>query len=333
MSQDLDYDAAVPLYINRKYFIEFLHDRVFEKNHSNILEDFLYVTFRSLQYVAMVRANAIVDLLISRPLRWLSGKSSQLHQWSPRSMGEALDLVDDLLRRAQHDGSLLLDASLDIFKSIADKQPLFAEWRRYTYEEDTVLAPDGHKKHLVWKMAREELLHPVDPTNRATRLKTIEYIEVQCAAGLRKMYDPKLALRDKLSSQNGANSVGVSQQAHENMMGVHATNDVLAESVFGTYDMILRRCPGISLEAASAVAQSVRSMMLSYGDHTAHRKESCKKQHQGFVGWFYQLPEKEQEALVEAARLTVKEMRDIDKADHKALDEYHKVHVVMKGTL
>lgn len=71
--QDLDYDAAVPLYIDRKYLVEFLHDRVFQQKHSNILEDFLYVTFSSLQYVAMARANGLVDVLISRPLRWLSG--------------------------------------------------------------------------------------------------------------------------------------------------------------------------------------------------------------------------------------------------------------------
>lgn len=71
----------MPLYVNRKYFVEFLFDRVFQQKHSNILEDFLYVTFSSLQYVAMTRANAIVDLLISRPLRWLSGNK----QHSPLS--------------------------------------------------------------------------------------------------------------------------------------------------------------------------------------------------------------------------------------------------------
>lgn len=75
-AQDLDYDAAVPLFVNRKYFVEFLHERVFVKKHSNILEDFLYVTFTSVQYVAMTRANALVDILISRPLRWLSGECS-----------------------------------------------------------------------------------------------------------------------------------------------------------------------------------------------------------------------------------------------------------------
>lgn len=141
--QDLDYDAAVPLYVNRKYFIQFLHERVFLQKHSNILEDFLYVTFSCMQYVAMTRANALVDVLISRPLRWLSGKSSELEQWSPQSMGRALDLVEQFLIRAQQDGSIFLDPGLDIFKAIADEQPKFAEWRRFTMEEDSILAPDG----------------------------------------------------------------------------------------------------------------------------------------------------------------------------------------------
>ena len=70
--QDLDYDAAIPLYTMRTYMIEFLHTLVFGSNHSNVLEDFLYLSFSSMQFVAMTRANALVDLLISRPLRWLS---------------------------------------------------------------------------------------------------------------------------------------------------------------------------------------------------------------------------------------------------------------------
>lgn len=236
-----------------------------------------------------------------------------------------LDIVEQFFERAQHDGSLFFDQTIDLFKPIADEQPLFAEYRRFTSEDDFVFAPDGRTKHLLWKVVLSELQAPVDPTNVATRAKCVEYLEVQCVAALRKLHDPKLALRDKLTSQNGASSYGNSSQAHADLHGVHATNDALAESVFGTYDMILRRCPGISMEAASGVAQAVRSMMLSHGDGVAHRKAKCNKEQQAFAGWFYKLPEKEQEALVELARVTVKEMRDIDRNDHRTLDEYHKV--------
>lgn len=199
--QDLDFDAAIPLYVDRCYFINYLHDIVFGKGHSNILEDFLYVTFRSLQFVAMTRANAIIDIQVSRPLRWLSGKARELQNWSPVSMGEALDLVHDFFERAQYDGSLFLDPALDIFKPIADQQPRFAVWRKFLLEEDYVLSPDGSTKHLLYKLVKDELLEPKDATNVQTRAKTIEYLELQCRAGLKKMRDPKLALRDKLSSQ------------------------------------------------------------------------------------------------------------------------------------
>lgn len=256
----------------------------------------------------------------------LSGKSSQLQNWSPRSMGKVLDLVERFLLRAQHDGSRFLDPELDIFRSIAEEQPLFAEWRHYTMHEDSILSPDGKTKHLVWKLALDELRSPTDATNAATREKCIEYLEVQSVAAIRKMHSPRIAICDQLTSQGGQYSYEKSQQAHLDTIGCHATNDALAESVFGTYDMILRRCPGISMEAASGVAQSVRSMMLSLGDQVAHRKAKyCNKEEKDFVGWFYGLPEREQEALVELARLSVKEMRDIDRNDHRTLDEYHKV--------
>lgn len=247
-------------------------------------------------------------------------------------MGEVLDIVEQFFLNAQHDGSLFLDTTLDLFKPIADNQPLFAEWRRYTFEEDSILSPNGGCKHLLWKLTRDELLNPIDPTNVHTRAKTIEYLEVQAAAGIRKMHDPRLALCDKLSSQDGVNRVNNASDAHKDTIGCHATNDALAESVFGTFDMILQRCPGISQEAASGLSQAVRSMMLSFGDNTQHRKGSkaskdAEAKRYDHIGYFYTLPAREQEALVELARVTVKEMRDDDRVDHAHLDQYHKVCV------
>lgn len=89
--------------------------------------------------------------------------------------------------------------------------------------------------------------------------------------------------------------------------------------------MILRRCPGISMEAASGVAQAVRSQVLSHGDAVSRRKASTRHEKKSYEGYFYSLPPKEQEALVELARISVGELRAIDRADHATLDEYHKV--------
>lgn len=55
-----------------------------------------------------------------------------------------LDFVEQLLKRAQHDGSLSLDPNLDLFKNIVvDEKPYFSEWRRQTKETDVILSPDG----------------------------------------------------------------------------------------------------------------------------------------------------------------------------------------------
>ena len=133
--QDLDYDAAIPLYVMRPYIVEFLHTIVYGADHSNILEDFLYVSFKSTEFIAMTRANALIDLLVSRPMRWLSGNAYKLDNFSPIDMSEVLVLVHDLFAKVADDGSVLLDPTLDIFKVIADVQPLFAEHRKYTFEK------------------------------------------------------------------------------------------------------------------------------------------------------------------------------------------------------
>ena len=312
--QDLDYDAAVPLYIMRPYMIEFLHTLVFNADHSNILEDFLYVSFRSMQYIAMTRANAIIDLLISRPLRWLTGCAYELEDFSPVTLltikdgkpmhASPLDLVEQLFVKASTDGSVLIDATLNVFESVAAVQPKFATYLKDTYEKQHVMSPDGSTKHLIYKLVREELFNPVDPSNVETRVKTIEYLEVQCIAGLRKLHDKKLAIAKHLESQEGASSFANSKQMHIDMIGLDASNDRLAESVFGRYDYIRKRCPGISMEAASAVAQAISSKSFEPG------------------GYFYSLSPHEQHALVEVARLTVRELRGVDRADHAEHDNY-----------
>ena len=129
-------------------------------------------------------------------------------------MNEALDLVDAIFEKPQHDGRVLLDPSLDIFKPIADSQPLFRAYREFTRSHDAVLSPNGKTRHLHYKLALDEVLNPQDESNIKTREKTIEYLQVQSEAGIFKLHDSKLALADKLTSQDGANSIGKQAVAH-----------------------------------------------------------------------------------------------------------------------
>lgn len=186
-------------------------------NHENKLEDFLYTVLRSTQFIAMARANAIIDLLVSRPLRWLAGKSTVLQGWSPYKMNGVLDLVHEAFVRGSQDGAVFLDPSLDIFQPIANVQPYFADFIEYTYNHDAILSPNGRTRHTHYKLARKELLEPEDPSNMLTHAKTVEYLQVQCSAALEKMQDAKLAIADKLTSQDGADAVAKTATAHEGL--------------------------------------------------------------------------------------------------------------------
>ena len=95
--QDLSFDGAVPIFANRLIMSKFLHKLVFVPNHSNILEDYLWHTLGSTEIVALLRVHTLYDLLVSRPLRWLSGKSAELRDWSIYSMAGVLDLVEQAL--------------------------------------------------------------------------------------------------------------------------------------------------------------------------------------------------------------------------------------------
>ena len=104
--QDLAYDAAVALYIDRLYMVKYLHSRVFQDGHSNLLEDFIYVTHRAVEYIAMMRANALIDIRVARPMRWLAGKSAELAAgWSPVTLGlvfEKLEKTFELAAEVSH---------------------------------------------------------------------------------------------------------------------------------------------------------------------------------------------------------------------------------------
>ena len=317
--QDLDYDAAVPIYMNAPFMLRFLHRFVHLSDHSNQLEDFLYSALRSVEFLAMVRANALVDVLISRPLRWLAGKQEKLTSWSPAKSTWALDLVEQTLERASVDGAVLLEPQLDIFAPIAAEQPLFRKYQLYTYRRAALLSPNRLVSHQLWKQARAELLTPSSATNRATTQKTIVYLEVQAAAGLRKFHDTNLVLAEKLTSQDGANCIAKTSQMHSDLLGCTGVNDGLSESVFGVFDRARLVNPGISQPAASALTQARRMKSFSHGDsvqHRKHRKDRTEPQLlEDGEGYFYTLPKHEAIALVEMGRVSRQEMRKIDAAD------------------
>eukprot|EP00966_Prymnesium_polylepis_P023775 547662-Prymnesium_polylepis.1 len=164
------------------------------------------------------------------------------------------------------------------------------------YTKDISLSPDLQNKHPQYKRARDELLSPTDATNQRSTDLTIEYLQVQCRAGLGKLHDTRTVLPQYLKSQDGELSWGKVQQGHADTKGCEASNDKFAESVFGVFDRMLKRNEGCSREAAAALAQAVRAKSFWQGDTVQRRKK--QEPPQPGIGYFHKLPVQEQEALV-----------------------------------
>ena len=151
---------------------------------------------------------------------------------------------------------MLLDPNLDMFAEVAATQPAFAEYLNHVYNKESVLSPDGTTRYLAYSLALKEVLHPSDASNSSTTSLTIEYLQVQCRAALVKMHDERTVLPQYLASQDGELSFSKQTQAHADTAGCEASNDKFSESVFGVFDRMLKRCPGICREAASGLAQA-----------------------------------------------------------------------------
>ena len=332
--QDLDFDAAIPMFVNRTYMVEFLSHRVLAKGHSNILEDSIWITHTKLEYVAMIRACAVVDLRLARPLRWIAGNGTKMKDWSPFSMGPVLGKLEDLCIRGSRDGSVMLAEHLGIFEDIAAQQPAFRDHLDFMYEQQTVSSPDRKSKHLLYKLVLDELLHPQDADHVASRALTVEYLQAMCADGLSKLHDERTVIPKYLSSQDGELSWEKQAQGHEDTIGCELSNDKFAESVFGVFDRMLKRNEGISREGAAALTHAMRQKsFLTSGDCIKRRKTAEARRQPlepptpsaGYVA--SELPREERLALIEYSRITVRDWRKVDASEHSEHAAYVKAKV------
>ena len=218
------------------------------------------------------------------------------------------------------DGHALLDPGLDIFKPIAETQPLFAAWRTANAQE-TVSAADGKTKHARWKVLAEAQ-SPQNAANKSATAMTVELAEVMAKAALLKMHDPKLALADKLTSLDGCNSLGKNMEAHEATKGAHVSNCTV-ESNFGCYDYVLRCFRSISVDAAAAVAQQMRMHHFDMASAVERNGRGSPEERQ--LGLFHSLPEAMKRSLVEWARRARAASRKVERTDKVEQAEYHRV--------
>ena len=100
--QDSSFEGALPVYMGRKFFVQWLHEELCSSSKENILQTNMFIILRSVEMIAQLRIASIVFMAVVVPMRWLAGKTHELahHNWSERSMGRAIDLMYDAFLEA-----------------------------------------------------------------------------------------------------------------------------------------------------------------------------------------------------------------------------------------
>ena len=160
--QDLCVEGAAAPFIMRVFYLEFLDWKMRLPSFSNILEEFLFTVLTSLEMLAATRVATIIDLFISKPIRWLAGRTALIKtkgdHWSPASMARVVDYLEAALVEIEKDGAKLLDESflMSIFGDLAEEigdtliDPTvaaaggdFARYLKYVWGGDKCKSPDG----------------------------------------------------------------------------------------------------------------------------------------------------------------------------------------------
>ena len=252
--QDLAFDGCVPLYLNRLVCLEFLRGYIDCPKSQNVLDKSLFTLLKCNEFVAMLRANTLWQLLFSEPFRWLAGKTGKLKGWSLWNMSGVLDLVEGAMEKLAADPSKLLDPSFDMFGSVADVLPEFKAWREELMAR-TITAEDGTTEiEINVEVLRRARSPEADGGDEQATDVTLELIKEMAMRALEKLHDKKIALADKLASQGGLNAIEKRQEAASRTQGIDGTND-RSENKFATADFIMRTYRGIAVFNASGLVQ------------------------------------------------------------------------------
>ena len=299
-----------PIFANRKLMAEFLNQLVNAPGTGeNRLEKFLWRLLRCNEMTALARVSTLYKYVISEPMRWLTGKASKsLTNWSNASSSDMLDQLDAALTSIAADGHALLDPHLDPFAAIEKAQPLFA---KRLAEQRT---------HAAHARVLAEARSPQGKGNAQATETVVKLAEVMANAGLVAMHDPRRAIADKLTSQDGTNAVGKLSAIAEHSVGAHPMNDHV-ESNFGCYDSVAHMFRYATVENLSGVAQQMRNQDFYRPVRIARQRGSAEASrappHAGF--YYRGLTEELRSSLVEMARLDAEAARA---AGRQAMEEF-----------
>ena len=129
----------IVVYWNNQYWVEFLDDCLRISGDNILKEQNLFVVLSSLEIIALSHVCSIVHLAICLPIRWLASNSHLLakYNWSIRSMGRVVDILESALGKIILSKELILDEAfmLDMFKDLRDELKLFHEYWLHMFDK------------------------------------------------------------------------------------------------------------------------------------------------------------------------------------------------------
>ena len=209
--QDLCVEGAGAVYWNQKYWIEFLDERL-RIPGDNILQENLFIVLSSCEMIALARVCAIVHLSICLPTRWLAGNSHNLedYNWSVRSMGKIVDMLDISLEEIVEDGSKIIDEEfmMGLFDEIKHTVPPFIDYYKHMYEQKAIkLLSPRESKVIPLVILKEELFSTTSEMNKQIIQTTSSLGSIAATALLKELRIPK-KLHQIISQELRENSAG-----------------------------------------------------------------------------------------------------------------------------
>ena len=193
--QDMCVEGAGTIYWNHKYWIEFLDQRL-RYPGNNVLQENLFIILSSCEMLALARVCSIIHLSICIPIRWLAGNTHQLQEfdWSVRSMGKIVDILDIVLVQIVNDGSKIMDEEfmMGFFADIQNSIPPFKEYYKHMYNKKALkLLVPGDSKVIPLRILRDKLFCTTSKLNKQIVQITASLGKIAASALLAEIRDPK----------------------------------------------------------------------------------------------------------------------------------------------
>ena len=233
-------------------------------------------------------------------------------------MSETLEMVEKAMQEIAADPSRALDPALNIFTPVAAELPEFAEWKKDLLEMK-LTAADGKTEYFVVREVLKLIRTPPEGSGeQKARPFMLKLLKAQAERALEKLHDKRLALANKLSSQEGDYAFGANADGHRRTMGCNTTNDAV-ENKFATGDFVMRTFRGISVLNASGIVEQRNAhdfdrAVLIMSDRRKRKVEREK----AVEGFFWRLSKEARHSLLSTARRLAPGERSAARADKEA---------------